>query len=158
MTNVESFGSTPTTYTNQTPATTATTATKTGSTNKQENLMGGLDSDSYLQLFLASLKNQDPTSAMDTSEMMQQLSLLSQMQAVYSLQDTVNEMSSNLLGSKIQQGASLLGKEITAVDANGKLVKGKAEDLSISGDLIQLLVEGKKVSLGEVSNVSLVKE
>ena len=138
---------------------TSTYNTTTQSTSTKNNsLMGGIDSDAYLTLFLASLKNQDPTSAMNTSEMMQQLSLLSQMQAVYDLQSTVEDMSDSLLGSQIQQSSALLGKEISAIKSDGTVVQGVAEDMYVNGDLITLLVEGKSVGIGEVSRVSLVKE
>lgn len=135
-----------------------TTPNTTKSTSASSAISGGLDSDAYLTLFLASLKNQDPTSAMNTSEMMQQLSLLSQMQAIYDLQDTVKDMSENLTGSQIQQSSAMLGKEITAIKSDGKLVQGIASDVTVNGDIISLLVEGQSVTLGEVSRVSLAKE
>jgi flagellar basal-body rod modification protein FlgD len=114
-----------------------------------------LDKEDFLKLFMESLKHQDPMSPMDNGAMMQQLSQLGQMEAVANLKLTVDEMKKAMLGSQIQQGSSLLGKEITAIDGQGSLVEGEAEELNINNGIIELLIGKKTIQIGQISKVGL---
>lgn len=114
-----------------------------------------LDKEDFLKLFMESLKNQDPMSPMDNAAMMQQLSQLGQMEAVANLKLTVDKMADSLLGNQMQQGASLLDKEITAIDSAGALIKGKAEEMSINNGIIELLIGNKNIQIGQISKIGL---
>lgn len=125
-----------------------TTATKS---NKDSMSM---DKEDFLKLFLESLKNQDPMSPMENSDMMAQLSQLGQMEAVSNLSLTVNEMKNSLLGSQIQQGSSMLGKQVTAFDSEGAVVSGKITELSVNQGMIEFLIGNKTVQMGQIAKVT----
>lgn len=113
-----------------------------------------MDKEDFLKLFLESLKNQDPMSPMENSDMMAQLSQLGQMEAVSNLSLTVNEMKNSLLGSQIQQGASMLGKQVTAFNSEGAVVNGKIDELSINQGMIEFLIGNKTIQMGQIAKVT----
>lgn len=117
-----------------------------------------LGKDDFLMLFLESLKNQDPMSPMSNAEMMQQMSQLGQMEAIANLSITVDEMKSSLLGNQVQQGSSLLGKEITALDSEGNLIKGKPDELVVNNGVVELLINNKNVKIGQIASIGIGKD
>lgn len=78
-------------------------------------------------MFLAQLENQDPTNPMDDSQM---LSELSQMTEVQTLQD----VQTSLQGSQLAQSSALIGKNVAGVDVNGSSVSGVVTSVVQSTD------------------------
>jgi len=93
--------STPSTSTPSTSAT-GTPATGTGSSTT----LGGTD---FLKLMLAQLKNQDPTSPVDSNTFLNQLAQLSQVQGITQLNTSFSTLSNSLSSSQALQASSLLG-------------------------------------------------
>lgn len=135
---------------------TQTTVAQASQTNATNDALS-LGKEDFLMLFMESLKNQDPMSPMDNAQMMQQLSQLGQMEAIANLKITVDEMKNSLLGSQIESGSSLLGKNITAFASDGSLIKGVAEKLNVNNGIVELLVQDKTVTIGQISNIELEK-
>ena len=79
--------------TGSTPATNGTT-------------LGGTD---FLTLMLAQLKNQDPTSPVDSNTFLTQLAQLSEVQGITSLNTSFGALSSSLTSNQALQASSLLG-------------------------------------------------
>lgn len=107
---------------NGTNATTNTGATGTGSTTGTTGstgsssstglngaaTLGGAD---FLTLMLAQLKNQDPTSPVDSNTFLQQLASLSEVQGINGLNTSFATLSSSLTSSQALQASSLLGHQ-----------------------------------------------
>ena len=127
-------------------ATGATPATTPTSTNPM-----ALDPQAFLQLLVAQLQYQDPTSPVDTSAFMQQAATLSQVQ-------TTNTMSSTLtalLGAQQAQAATeMIGKTVTYVDATGIQQSGVVASASLLSTGATLSVDGVDVPLSSVMGVS----
>jgi flagellar basal-body rod modification protein FlgD len=109
----------------------ATTSTNTGGVdslgaNGSTSAMN-LSTDDFMKLFLAQMQNQDPTKPMDDSQM---LSELSQMTEVSTLQG----VQTALAGSQLAQSSALIGKSITGVDVNGTSVTGVVTSVTQSTD------------------------
>ena len=111
-----------------------------------------MDGDAYMQLFLVSLQNQDPSQPMSSAEMMQSTATLSQMQML----DSLSTVMSGLTLSQNQSTAtSLIGKTISYVDSTtGKTITGKVDGVSMSGSSPVLLIKDQRVPLGNVSTVT----
>ncbi len=60
--------------------TSATGAASSSSSSTSTSTLGSLNSDTFLKLMLAELKNQDPTSPMDTAQYMSQLASFTQVE------------------------------------------------------------------------------
>jgi flagellar basal-body rod modification protein FlgD len=70
--------------------------------------LGGTD---FLTLMLAQLKNQDPTSPVDSNTFLTQLAQLSEVQGITSLNTSFNALSSSLSSNQALQASSLLGHQ-----------------------------------------------
>jgi flagellar basal-body rod modification protein FlgD len=86
---------------------TATGASSSASKSSGTSL-GGAD---FLTLMLAQLKNQDPTSPVDSNTFLQQLAALSEVQGINGLNTSFATLSSSLTSSQALQASSLLGHQ-----------------------------------------------
>jgi flagellar basal-body rod modification protein FlgD len=96
-----------TTGTGGTGSTGSTGSTPASSVNAGATL-GGTD---FLTLMLAQLKNQDPTSPVDSNTFLSQLAQLSEVQGITSLNTSFSTLSSSLSSSQALQASSLLGHQ-----------------------------------------------
>src|ERR1700690_1079546 len=71
--------------------------------------LGGTD---FLTLMLAQLKNQDPTSPVDSNEFLSQLASLSEVQGINQLNTSFSTLSSSLTSNQAMQASSLLGHTV----------------------------------------------
>jgi flagellar basal-body rod modification protein FlgD len=113
------------TGTNGTGGTTGTGAAGTGAagTGSTTNAvtLGGTD---FLTLMLAQLKNQDPTSPVDSNTFLQQLASLSEVQGITSLNTSFGALSSSLSSSQALQASSLLGHQALVNSSTANLAAG----------------------------------
>jgi flagellar basal-body rod modification protein FlgD len=108
----------------------------------------GLSTDDFLKLFLAQLQNQDPTKPMDDSQMLTQLSQMSQIQ-------TMQQIEKALSGSQLAQSSSLIGKHVTGLDVNGKALDGVVTSVTQSNDAgLVLKVGDQYIKPDDVVNVT----
>lgn len=84
-----------------------TSAASTSASKAQE------DSDMFMQLMIAQLQNQDPTSPTDTSAFMSQISTMSQVESINNLTTTMASMSESMLSSQSAlQASSMVGQNV----------------------------------------------
>ena len=100
--------------------------------------LGGTD---FLTLMLAQLKNQDPTSPVDSNTFLTQLAQLSQVQGINSLNTSFSALSSSLTSSQALQASSLLGHQAlvnstTATVAAGGTVSGAVDVPQTTGQVL----------------------
>jgi flagellar basal-body rod modification protein FlgD len=107
-----------TTGTGSTTGTTGnSSSTGSGSTANGVTL-GGTD---FLTLMLAQLKNQDPTSPVDSNEFLSQLASLSEVQGINQLNSSFSTLSNSMVSSQALQASSLLGHKVLAASSTGTL-------------------------------------
>jgi flagellar basal-body rod modification protein FlgD len=83
--------------------------------------LGGTD---FLTLMLAQLKNQDPTSPVDSNTFLSQLASLSEVQGITSLNTSFSALSSSLSSSQALQASSLLGHQALVNTSTATLAAG----------------------------------
>ena len=94
----------------------------TGSTSAANGVtLGGTD---FLTLMLAQLKNQDPTSPVDSNTFLNQLAQLSEVQGITSLNTSFGALSSSLSSSQALQASSLLGHQALVNSSTANLAAG----------------------------------
>lgn len=120
-------------------------ATGTTSTAKKE-----MDQEVFLALLVAQLRNQDPTSPMDTTEMMAQSTQLASMEQLTAMAETSRESFG--LQMRIAAGG-MVGQEVGYLDADGVARTGIAESVSFAGPVPLLTVAGAQVPLDGVTLV-----
>src|SRR6202161_3531672 len=80
--------------------------------------LGGTD---FLTLMLAQLKNQNPTSPVDSNEFLSQLASLSEVQGITQLNTSFSTLSNSIVSSQAMQASSLLGHQVLAASSTGTL-------------------------------------
>jgi flagellar basal-body rod modification protein FlgD len=97
----------------------------------------GLTTDDFMNMFLAQLENQDPTSPMDNTQMLSQLSQMSMLQ-------TFQDLEKSLSGSQLAQSSALIGKHVTGMDVNNSPVDGVVTSVTQSTDAGLVLQVGSQ--------------
>jgi len=132
----------------------ATTATSgTGlytSTTATSDAKKELDNETFLTLLVAQLKYQDPSSPMDTTQMMAQTTQLASMEQLTTLTTTMSE--SFALQMRVA-AANLIGQEVTYTNAEGETVTGVASSVSYKNSVPSVTVDGEDVVLDAISTV-----
>jgi len=85
-------------------------ATKTTSSTFAYNPDSELKSEDFMKLFLTELQYQDPTSPMENKDMLQQTSMLTQLQTNQDLSDTLQSLSSKMMLSTQFNSVNMIGK------------------------------------------------
>ena len=114
---------------------------------------GELDKEAFMNLLVAQLRNQDPSSPMDTSQMMAQTTQLSTMEKLTELADTQRE--SFALQMRMA-AASLVGQKVTWTDAAGADHTGSVSSVSYAGPVPNVRIGDDEVALDAVSSVTSV--
>ena len=88
------------------------TQNKTNSTS-QASSQASDDSDMFMRLMIAQLQNQDPSSPADTTDFMQQIATMSQVESLNNLNLSVTQMSQSMLSSQAAlQASSMVGQSV----------------------------------------------
>jgi flagellar basal-body rod modification protein FlgD len=131
---------------NVTSATDATnnTSSTTGSTSTTSS--NSVDYNTFLQLLIAEMKNQDPTNPMDTSQYMSQFAQLS---TVEQATLTNSKLDSLLSSQALTQADGLIGRTVSFTDTTGAAITGKIASVSINSDgSVATLEDGTKIAVG----------
>ncbi|MBW9116127.1 flagellar hook assembly protein FlgD [Rhizobium cauense] len=116
------------------------TSSSTSSSTASAQTKATLNYDSFLQLLIAQMKNQDPTDPMDASEQMSQLASFSQVEQTI---QTNTKLDSLLASSSLTQGSSYIGKYMTSADGT---VKGTVASVKVYSDgIIATTTDGKSI-------------
>lgn len=123
--------STYTGYTSQTAG--STTATQSGTT---------VDYQSFLKLLVAEMKNQDPTSPMESTDYVAQLATFSQVEQSVQVNSKLDQL---LQSSQLSQASSIIGRTVTSADGT---LTGKVSEVRLFSDgIIAVLENGKEVPM-----------
>lgn len=116
----------------------------------------GLNYDSFLQLLIAQMKNQDPTDPMDASEQMSQLASFSQVEQTI---QTNAHLRSMLQAEALTRAGDLVGKYVRSADDK---VMGKIKEVEVYSDgVIAITDKNEKVLLQAgvvISDEEIVKK
>lgn len=130
----------------QTTKSTTTNGTDTSSPSST------IDYNAFLQLLIAQMKNQDPTSPTDMSQYMSQFAQLSQVEQ--SIQ-TNTKLDSLLSSNALLQADGLIGRTATFTTSDGVETTGKITSVNIiQGGAVATLEDGSKVLLGPGITIS----
>lgn len=124
---------------------TAGTSSTTSTASKE------LDKDTFLKLLVAQLSNQDPSSPMDTSDMMAQTTQLSMMESLSALQSAASEQFALQMR---MASADLVGKQVTWTDADGETRTGVVSSVDYSKSVPLLKVGTTDLPLDSVAGVT----
>mgnify|MGYP000055941207 CR=1 FL=1 len=87
------------------------------------------DSEMFMKLMIAQMKNQDPTSPTDTEAFMGQISNMSQVESMNNLSNSITEMSQSMINSQSAlQASSMVGQNVLI--STDKTLSNKDGDIS----------------------------
>jgi len=123
-------------------------ATATTATNASKQKMDG---EMFLQLLVAQLRAQDPSSPMDTNAMMTQTAQLASMEQL----TTMSNLTQESFSLQMRMAASnLIGKEVGYIDTDGTEKKGIATAVSYADSVPTVTVGNKSIRLDAISGVA----
>lgn len=109
-----------------------------------------LDKNAFLSLLVTSLQYQDPTSPMETGEMMQQMAMLGLMEQTANMTAAVEDLKKTMEMSTWQQASNMLGKQVDAVNSNGDAVTGVVNEVFMYDEVMYLLTEEDTFQIGQI--------
>lgn len=134
------------------PGTIPPSGVQTGSTTPATERKKTLDSEVFLKLLVTQLTNQDPSSPMNTNEMISQTTQLASMEQLTALTATSTE---SFALSMRQTAAALIGHEAQYVDGKGVTQKGIVTSVSYAGAVPLVTIGDASIPLDAVSGVAL---
>lgn len=116
------------------------------------------DSELFLGLLVTQLRNQDPSSSMETSEIVAQTTSLAMMESLSAMRSLVEDAAVRQQEAFALQmrdaAADLLGKEVSYLDAEGVEHTGIATAVSYKDAVPTVTIGGVNVALDKVSGVT----
>lgn len=116
------------------------------------------DREMFMKLLIAQLQNQDPTSPADTSDFMQQMSTMSNVESIQNLATTMENMSSTLISSQAAlQASSMVGQRafvntnIAQLPQQGGVVDGLVSTDVSASDIRISIFDGAGNKVDQVS-------
>ncbi|MBC1339905.1 flagellar basal body rod modification protein [Listeria welshimeri] len=115
-----------------------------------------LGKDDFMKLFLTSLQYQDPSSPLDTNEMMSQMAQLSLMEQVANMTTAVDKLSEQAQNSALQSAVNFISKDIKGVSLNGEVISGKVESVqqTTNGVMLKLKDNDSLVPMTYVTEIN----
>lgn len=110
-----------------------------------------MDSSVFMSLLVTQLKNQDPSSPMDTNAMIGQTTQLSMMEK---LTQMATDSTNGLNVQERAAAAALIGKSVSYLTADGTSGSGTASSVAYNGSTPQVTVNGKTVPLDSITGVT----
>ena len=134
-----------------TDAVTAPAVTSLYSTPSTRTPTQAFDSEMFLKLLVTQLQNQDPSSPMDSTQMISQTSQLASMQQLTSLNSATTDSYNLQMRSA---AANVLGKTVSWTGADGAAHTGLATAVSFSGSTPSVTVGSDTVALTDLTGIS----
>ena len=126
-----------------------TAASAAGSASAASKAGGSMGKEEFLKLFVAQMKNQDPTNPMDSTQYMAQLAAFSQVEQSVQMNTKLDQM---LQSSTLEQAASIIGRTVTSADGE---ITGKVEEVRlVSNGIVAVLEGGAEVTVGPGVKIS----
>lgn len=112
--------------------TSSSSTSATGSTSSTSGTSAANLQTTFLQLLVAQMQNQDPTSPMDSSQMTSQLAQISTVQGISQLNTSLSSLSTQLTASQQPQAAMLIGSNVLAAGSSITVASGKTGEFGVT--------------------------
>lgn len=131
------------------PAGDTATAPSPGANN---NALNGANPDTFLQLLVAELRNQNPSNPTDPTQFLTQTAQFEQVQELNALQTSIAGLVS---AQQTSSATSMLGMQVTGQDSSGKPVTGVVSGYQLGAQGPLLSVGNGTVALSSVTSVAV---
>ncbi|MGM0928709.1 MAG: flagellar hook assembly protein FlgD [Actinomycetota bacterium] len=110
-----------------------------------------MDGEMFMHLLVTQLQNQDPSSPMDTNQMISQTTQLAMMESIATMTTTSEENFSLQMRGV---AAALVGQQVSYYGQDGSLITGTATSVSYAGPVPQVIVDGKEIPLDLIAGIN----
>lgn len=118
---------------------------------KDRTGFNALTSEDFLKILVTQLQNQDPTQPVGNDELLNQLSMMRNLQANLELGEAMKAVTSN---QNLSTAAGFIGKTVKGTDADGNSVTGKVETAFVADGDAFVRVGGTAIPLTSISEVT----
>jgi flagellar basal-body rod modification protein FlgD len=115
------------------------------------NSIGGLSTDSLLQLLVSQLQNQDPLDPVTNDDLFNQLTSLNTVENLSSLNANFSSM---LQLQQLSQGSDLIGKTVSYTQSDGTTASGTVSAVNVQNGQFVLAIGSNQVQLSQVQSVN----
>jgi len=120
------------------------TSTYTGTTGAPDTRQTAMNSEVFMHLLVTQLRNQDPSSPMDTNEMMAQTTALASMEQLTKLTALTDESFSLQMRAA---ASALLGQTVEYYGDDASTKSGTVSSISFAGRVPVVTVDGTSIRL-----------
>jgi len=115
-----------------------------------------IDEEGFLNLFIEGLKNQDPMSPMSNSEMMGQLTQLTEIQNTMNMKKILQDLAASIQSQNpIGQFLDLMGKTVKINDGSNNSIEGQVLSVGKDGDQVVFeLMNGDTYNVNQIIGVT----
>lgn len=110
----------------------------------------GLTADDFMKLLIVQLQNQDPTSPMESEQLLAQVSEMRNLQASLQLESALKSLT---LGQQISSSASFLGKTVSGNIGN-TAISGVVSAVQVREGIAYLKVNGQELEFKDIVTVT----
>ncbi len=109
-----------------------------------------MDSEVFMKLLVAQLRNQDPSSPMDTNQMMAQQTQMASLEQLTKMSSTSSEQFALTMR---MAAMNIVGKSVSYTAADGSVVSGSATGASFANSVPTIKVGGANVNLDNILSI-----
>ena len=131
-----------------------TSSSSSSSSSSTSSATSGNDlQNTFLQLLIAQMKNQDPTSPMDSSQMTSQLAQINTVTGIGQLNTSLASLAAQLTTNQSTQAANLISSTVLAPGSDFSVASGKATGfgVTLAADATDVQITVKN-SAGQIVN------
>lgn len=112
--------------------------------------LNALQPSDFMNMLMTELQNQDPLSPMDTGQMLQEITQISNIESNNQLTSTLQGV---LLGQNLAAASSLLQRNVQGLDAAGNSVSGQVQSVTVSNGTATLNIGNDSLPLSNVTEI-----
>ena len=124
--------------------TTSSSGSSAGTTTGND--LRNVDLNQFLTLLVTEMQNQDPLNPMDNSQLLTQISQIREIGSTNQLTETLTSLAT---GQGLTMASGLIGKEVSALNDDGKEVVGVVDKVSVITDDKDKTKRTVKVHIGD---------
>jgi flagellar basal-body rod modification protein FlgD len=110
-----------------------------------------LTPDDFLKMLITELQNQDPTNPTDNSQILQQISEMSNIQATTSLNSSITAMVTE---QNLSAASALVGKNVQGLADDGSTASGTVDSVTISNGVPKLNIGQQTMTLSNIQQIN----
>ena len=109
-----------------------------------------MDSEVFMTLLVAQLRHQDPSSPMDTTEMMAQQTQLASMEKLTEISEVTQEQFALTMR---MAAMGMVGREVSYLAEDGSAVAGQAASASFAAAVPTISVDGEAIDIDRILSI-----